>query len=84
MKPEDGSLTLVTHTTMGYEIGYGASITAPEGIYYIGGSPVDGKGDKITLVKADEKGEVTFDEIVGDPITVRSDFLIVKGQGLKR
>lgn len=65
MKPEDGSLTLVTHTTMGYEIGYGASITAPEGIYYIGGSPVDGKGDKITLVKADEKGEVTFDEIVG-------------------
>ena len=26
---------------------------------------MDGKGDKITLVKADEKGEVTFDEIVG-------------------
>lgn len=78
MKPEDGSLTLVNHTTMGYEIGYGASITAPEGIYYIGGSPVDGKGDKITLVKADEKGEITFEEIGKLPFTFSDGAAVLK------
>ena len=78
MKPEDGSLTLVNHTTMGYEIGYGASITAPEGIYYIGGSPVEGKGDKIMLVKADEKGEVTLEEIGKLPFTFSDGAAVLK------
>jgi len=78
MKPEDGTLTLVSHTTFGYEIGYGASITAPEGIYYIGGGPAEGKGDKIVLVKADEKGDVTFEEIGSLPFTFSDGMAVLK------
>ena len=78
MKPEDGALTLINHTTFGYEIGYGVSVTAPEGIYYIGGSPVEGKGDKIMLVKADEQGNVAFEEIGSLPFTFSDGMAVLK------
>lgn len=78
MKPEEGQLTLVNHTAMDYEIGYGASITTEEGIYYIGGSPVEGKGNKILFVKADEAGEVTVEEVGELPFTFSDGIAVLK------
>lgn len=69
LKQEDGQLVQVSHTTLDHEIGYGASITTPDGIYYVGGSPEEGQGNKILLVKADKSGQITTEEVGTLPFT---------------
>lgn len=39
MTENNGQLEVVEHTNLPHEIGYGASVTTPNGIYYIGGAP---------------------------------------------
>lgn len=78
MKPEEGKLTLVNHTSIQYEIGYGASITSEDGIYYVGGSPVEGKGNKILLVKADESGEISVEEAGELPFTFSDGIAVLR------
>ncbi|MCI6676013.1 MAG: cyclically-permuted mutarotase family protein [Clostridiales bacterium] len=85
LKQEDGMLVQVNHTTLDREIGYGASITTEEGIYYVGGSPTE--GNKILLVKADTDGNVTTEEVgtlpftFSDGIAVKKDNIIYIGAG---
>lgn len=87
LKAEDGRLKQVNHTTLDYEIGYGNSITTDEGIYYVGGSPNEKEADNVTLIKADDKGEITTEHIgdlpftLADGISVKHDKFIYTGLG---
>lgn len=77
LKEEDGKLNQVNHTTLDYEIGYGSSITTDEGVYYVGGSPDEKEGDNVTLITADDKGNITTKHIGDLPFTL-SDGIAVK------
>lgn len=78
LKQEDGQLTEVNHTVLDYEIGYGASITADQGIYYVGGSPAEGKGNQILLVNADAAGELQVDTVGELPFTFSDGFAVLE------
>lgn len=87
LKPEDGKLTQVNHTTLDYEIGYGNSITSDEGIYYIGGSSNEKEADNVILITADDNGEISKKHIgdlpftLADGISVKHDKFIYTGLG---
>lgn len=74
LKQEDGRLTAVNHTVMDYEIGYGVSITSDEGVYYVGGSTAEGKGNKVLLVNADASGNVAVETVGELPFTFSDGF----------
>ena len=77
LKQEDGKLKQVNHTTLDYEIGYGASITDNNGVYYIGGSTNVDEANNVTLFSVDKKGNLE-EKLIGDlPFTI-SDGVAVK------
>ena len=78
LKQEDGQLVEVNHTTMDHEIAYGVSITTDDGIYYVGGSTAEGKGNQVLLVKADDAGEITVDTVGELPFTFSDGFAALK------
>lgn len=78
LKQEDGQLVEVNHTTLDHEISYGASITTDDGIYYVGGSTAEGKGNQVLLVKADDAGEITVDTVGELPFTFSDGFAALK------
>lgn len=78
LKPENGQLVEVNHTTLDHEIAYGASITTDDGIYYVGGSTAEGQGNKVLLVKADDAGEITVDVVGELPFTFSDGFAALK------
>lgn len=78
LRPENGTLTQANHAQLGYEIGYGASITADEGIYYIGGSPQEGRGNKIILLKADKDGSIDVTDVASLPFTFSDGAAVLK------
>ena len=78
LRPENGMLTQASHTQLDYEIGYGASITAAEGIYYIGGSPQEGRSNKIILLKADKAGRIEATDVAGLPFAFSDGAAVLK------
>ena len=82
LKQEDGQLVEVNHTTLDHEISYGVSITTDDGIYYVGGSTAEGKGNQVLLVKADDAGEITVDTVGELPFTFSDGFAALKDQVL--
>ncbi|MDD6611269.1 MAG: cyclically-permuted mutarotase family protein [Clostridiales bacterium] len=82
LKQEDGQLVEVNHTTLDHEISYGASITTDDGIYYVGGSTAEGKGNQVLLVKADDAGEITVDTVGELPFTFSDGFAALKNDVL--
>ena len=78
LRSEDGTLTQANHTQLDYEVGYGAFITADDGIYYIGGSPQDGRGNKIILVKADKNGNIDATDVASLPFTFSDGTAVLK------
>lgn len=82
LKQEDGQLVEVNHTTLDREISYGVSITTDDGIYYVGGSTAEGKGNQVLLVKADDAGEITVDTVGELPFTFSDGFAALKDQVL--
>ena len=77
---ENGTLTQVNHTQLDYEISYGASITSDDGIYYIGGSPQDGRGNKIILLKADKNGKIDVTDVASLPFTFSDGTAVLKNR----
>lgn len=77
LKDTNGQLKQVNHTNLDYEIGYGASITTNEGIYYVGGSPVEAEADNVILLTADRQGKISTKKVGDLPFTF-SDGLAVK------
>lgn len=82
LKNENGNLKQVNHTTLDYEIGYGSSITANEGIYYIGGSPSEEEGNNVSLITTNDKGEVNLKHIGDLPFTFSDGFAVKKDKDI--
>lgn len=82
LKDENGSLKEVNHSTLDYEIGYGSSITADEGIYYIGGSPNKKEGDNVSLITTDKNGKVNLKHIGDLPFTFSDGFAVKKDKDI--
>ena len=80
LKKEKDKLTMVQHTNLDYEIGYGSSITTDEGVYYIGGSPEQEHADDITLLTIDKKKKLKVKKIGDLPFTI-SDGIAVEKKG---
>ncbi len=78
MKAQEGQLELVQHSVLDYKVGYGASITSDDGIYYLGGSPEEDKANKIMLLKADDSGKVTFEEVGDLPFAFSDGMAVLK------
>jgi len=68
-KKDNNKLTLVEHTNLNHEIGYGASITTEKGIYYIGGSPDKEYADDIILLTVDKNQKLKVEKIGDLPFT---------------
>lgn len=82
MKDYNGQLRTVNHTALPYEIGYGTSITTDEGIYYVGGSPVEAEANNIILLKVDKNGNLTTKKIGELPFTYSDGVAVKKGNKL--
>lgn len=72
------SHTVRDHSTLDHEISYGVSITTDDGLYYVGGSTAEGKGDQVLLVKADNAAEITVDTVNELPFTFFDGFVALK------
>lgn len=81
-KDYNGQLRVVNHTTLPYEIGYGTSITADEGIYYVGGSPVEAEANNIILLTADNEGNISTKKVGELPFTYSDGIAVKKGDKL--
>ncbi|MGE7839749.1 cyclically-permuted mutarotase family protein [Lysinibacillus sp. NPDC093712] len=79
-KKEKDQLTLVEHTNLNHEIGYGSSITTDKGIYYIGGSPDKEYADDITLLTIDKNKKLKVEKIGDLPFTI-SDGIAAEKDG---
>lgn len=68
---KDG-LEEVDHQQMPFEIAYGMSVTAPEGVYYIGGS-TDAVGAKtISLLTVDKTGKLSVKKVGELPVSIQN------------
>lgn len=65
-------LVQTDHSKLAFEAGYGASVTAPEGVYYIGGSTSPEGAKTISLLKADSQGKLQTEEIGKLPFTLQN------------
>ena len=79
LKKEKNKLTMVQHTNLDYEIGYGSSITTDEGVYYIGGSPEKEHADDITLLTVDKNKKLKVKKIGDLPFTISDGIAVKKG-----
>ncbi|MEK5333166.1 cyclically-permuted mutarotase family protein [Lysinibacillus sp. FSL W8-0992] len=79
-KKEKDQLTLVEHTNLNHEIGYGSSVTTEKGIYYIGGSPDKEYADDITLLTIDKNKKLKVEKVGDLPFTI-SDGIAAEKDG---
>ena len=80
LKNDKNKLTMVQHTNLEYEIGYGSSVTTKEGVYYIGGSPEKDYADDIILLTVDKNEKLKVKKIGDLPFTI-SDGIAVEQDG---
>lgn len=76
LKNNEGLLEQVNHTTLDYEIGYGSSILADEGVYYVGGSPDEEGAKKIILININSHGNINVEEVGRLPFTFIDGFAV--------
>lgn len=77
LKDVNGNLELVSHTQFPHKIAYGSSITTKDGVYYIGGSPEDGKGDDIWFVSMKD-GQLNLKKVGELPFTYANGKAFIK------
>ncbi|OCA86771.1 cyclically-permuted mutarotase family protein [Bacillus sp. FJAT-27986] len=80
LKKDKNKLTMVEHTNLDHEIGYGSSITTEKGVYYIGGSPEKEYADDISLLTIDSNKKLKVKKIGDLPFTI-SDGIAVEKDG---
>ena len=80
LKKEKDKLSMVQHTNLDYEIGYGTSITTDKGVYYIGGSPEQEYANDITLLTIGKDKKLKVKKIGDLPFTI-SDGIAVEKNG---
>ncbi|MCF2132456.1 cyclically-permuted mutarotase family protein, partial [Strepomyces sp. STD 3.1] len=80
LKKNKNKLTMVEHTTLDYEIGYGSSISTDKGVYYIGGSPEEKYANDVTLLTVDKNEKLKTEKLGDLPFTI-SDGIAVEKDG---
>ena len=80
LKKNKNKLTMVEHTNLNHEIGYGSSITTDKGVYYIGGSPEREYADDIKLLTIDKHKKLKVKKIGDLPFTI-SDGIAAEKDG---
>lgn len=70
LKKGNNKLTMVEHTNLNHEIGYGSSVTTEDGVYYIGGSPEKEYADDITLLTVGQNKKLKVSKIGDLPFTI--------------
>lgn len=78
LKKENDKLTMVEHTNLDHEIGYGSSITTDKGIYYIGGSPESEYADDILFLTIDKNKKLKVEKIGNLPFTISNGIAVEK------
>jgi N-acetylneuraminate epimerase len=78
LKKEKNQLTMVEHTNLDHEIGYGSSITTKKGVYYIGGSPEAEYGDDILFLTIDKNKKLIVKKIGELPFTISNGIAVEK------
>lgn len=71
-KAQQGALVQTDHGKMPFEIAYGASVTAPEGVYYIGGSTAEDGAKAISLLTVNARGKVVVKEVGALPFSFQN------------
>jgi N-acetylneuraminate epimerase len=70
LKKENHQLTMVEHTNLDHEIGYGSSITTNKGVYYIGGSPEQEYANDILFLTIDKNEKLKVEKVGDLPFTI--------------
>lgn len=78
LKKEKNQLTMVEHTNLDHEIGYGSSITTNKGVYYIGGSPEAEYADDILFLTIDKNKKLKVENIGDLPFTISNGIAVEK------
>jgi N-acetylneuraminate epimerase len=78
LKKEKNQLTMVEHTNLDHEIGYGSSITTNKGVYYIGGSPEAEYADDILFLTIDKNKKLNVEKIGDLPFTISNGVAVEK------
>ena len=73
----NGEVTVVEHTNLPHEIGYGASVTTPQGVYYIGGAANAEQDNDIWFLSMD-MGKLKMEKIGDLPFTFQNGGAIEK------
>jgi N-acetylneuraminate epimerase len=73
----NGQLEVVEHTNLPHEIGYGASVTTDEGIYYIGGA-AQAENDNDIWFLSMKNGKLDFEKIGDLPFTFQNGGAVEK------
>ena len=68
---KNGSLEVIEHINWENEIGYGASITTKDGVYYLGGSPNPEAADDILFITL-QNGKLNIEKIGDLPFTFQN------------
>ena len=73
----NGEVTVVEHTNLPHEIGYGASVTTPQGVYYIGGAANAEQDNDIWFLSMD-MGKLKMEKIGDLPFTFQNGGAVEK------
>lgn len=73
----NGQLEVVEHTNLPHEIGYGASVTTEEGIYYIGGA-AQAENDNDIWFLSMKDGKLNFEKVGDLPFTIQNGGAVEK------
>ena len=71
LEDKNGSLEVIEHINWENEIGYGASITTKDGVYYLGGSPNPEAADDILFITL-QNGKLNIEKIGDLPFTFQN------------
>lgn len=77
LKEKDGKLEVGEHINLNNEIGYGASVTVKDGVYYIGGAATT-EADNDILFLSMKKGKLNVEKVGDLPFTLQNGTAVEK------
>lgn len=77
LEEKDGKLEVIEHTNLDNEIGYGASVTTKDGVYYIGGAATI-EADNDILFLSIKNGKLRIEKVGDLPFTLQNGTAVEK------
>lgn len=81
LEDRDGSLEVIEHINWENELGYGASVTTKDGIYYLGGSTNPEADDDILFISL-KNGKLNIEKVGDLPFTFQNGIALEKDSKL--